>query len=53
MHVLLEFFTSISDEARGAFLVGGLTFFLLLAQHRLLDLLAMQMSFLHFHARAV
>jgi len=30
MQELLEFFTSISDEARGAFLVGGLIFFLLL-----------------------
>ena len=30
MQELLQFFTNISDETRGAFLVGGLTFFLLL-----------------------
>ncbi|MEC7745516.1 MAG: sterol desaturase family protein, partial [Candidatus Neomarinimicrobiota bacterium] len=30
MQELLQFFTNISDEARGAFLVGGLTFFLVL-----------------------
>ncbi|HIA30947.1 MAG TPA: sterol desaturase, partial [Candidatus Marinimicrobia bacterium] len=30
MHDLLHFFTHISDEVRGIFLVGGLTLFLLL-----------------------
>ncbi len=30
MHDLLHFFTHISDEVRGVFLVGGLTLFLLL-----------------------